>query len=108
MSCLLSLLVGPFPDLFRLSRLNKPTSQVASSEAPTRPRPVLLKVPSAWDRRLILSTVRKLRDYTLKRIYIREDLSSDERLKRREAYLARTRKDPTPPGSAGTEGSGQQ
>ena len=98
----------PLNDLFRLGRLNKPTSQVASSEAPTRPRPVLLKVSSAWDRRLILSTVRKLRDYTLKRIYIREDLSSDERLKRREAYLARTRKDSTPPGSAGTEGSGQQ
>ena len=86
----------PLNDLFRLGRLNKPTSQGACSEAPTRPRPVLLKVSSAWDRRLILSTVRKLRDYTLKRIYIREGLSSDERLKRREAYLARTRKDPTP------------
>ena len=53
----------PLNDLFRLGRPSKPSSEFASSEVPPRPRPVLLKGSSAWDRRLILSPVRKLRDY---------------------------------------------
>ncbi len=85
----------------------KSSSQPSGSEAPTRPRPVLLKVSSAWDRRLILSTVRKLRDYAVKRIFIREDLSPVEQLKRREAFLARTSSVSNPPRNARTEASDQ-
>lgn len=59
------------------------------SEPPPRPRPILLKLASSWDRRLIMSEVHNLKDFKLKGVFIREDLSPEARLKRRELYLAR-------------------
>ena len=76
----------PLNDLFRLGRRSQTSDSVSSS--PVRPRPVLLKLSSAWDRRLILSAVRKLRGYAIKRLFIREDLSPEDRQKRRESARA--------------------
>ena len=42
---------------------------------------------SSWDRRLVLSAVRELNRFSVKSIFIREDLSPDERKKRREKHL---------------------
>ena len=80
---LLSFLVGksiPLRDLFRLGRRKK----VSDSVPPGRPRPVLLKLLSTWDRRLVMSAVSKLRGFRVTSMYIREDLSPEEREKRRE------------------------
>jgi len=87
---LLTFLVGrsvPLNDLFRLGRLKQPDVPMASPLA--RPRPIILKLASAWDRRLVLSAVRELKGYSTKRIFIREDLSPEERQKRKEKGRAR-------------------
>ena len=86
---LLNFLTGrsvPLSDLFRLGQRKKSPE----SSSPIRPRPVLLKLMSSWDRRLIMSTVRKLKGFRLKGIFIREDLSPEDRQKRRERFLARS------------------
>ena len=49
-----------------------------------RPWPMMLQPLSSWNRRLVLSAVRKLKGYTVSNIYISEDLSLVERQKRRE------------------------
>ena len=80
---LLNFLVGksvPLRDLFRLGR-RKSTSD---SEPSGRPRPVLLKLISTWDRRLVMSAVSNLKGFRVTRMYIREDLTPEERQKRRE------------------------
>ena len=74
----------PVNDLFRLGR--RPKS--SDSETPSRPRPVLLKLMSSWDRRLIMSAVRKLKGFRLKGIFVREDLSPEERQRRRDGRRA--------------------
>ena len=71
---LLNFLVGrsvPLNDLFHLGRQKKTSDSVVQC----RPRPVMLQPLSSWDRRLVLSAVRKLKGYTVSNIYIREDLS---------------------------------
>ena len=80
---LLNFLVGksvPLSDLFRLGRRMKSSDSVP----PARPRPVLLKLLSAWDRRLILSVICKLKGFRVTGMYIREDLSQEQRQKHRE------------------------
>ena len=80
---LLNFLVGksiPLSDLFRLGRCMKTSDSVP----PGHPRPVLLKLLSAWDCRLILSVIRKLKGFRVTGMYIREDLSPEERQKCRE------------------------
>lgn len=66
-------------DLLRLGRPNQP------SESVKRPRPVLIKLSTAWDRRLVLASRRKLKDFRIGRLFIREDLSPEERAKRRRS-----------------------
>ena len=78
---LLTFVVGrsvPLNDLFRLGRLKQPGDSSLLSPS-FRPHPIILKFSSAWDRRLVLSAVRKLKGYTLMRIFIREDLSPEDR-----------------------------
>ncbi len=85
---LLCFLLGksvPLNDMFRLGRFQKPTDQ----QPTPRPRPVLLKLATSWDCRLIMSEVRKLKEFEVKGLFIREDLTPEVRLKRRESYLAR-------------------
>jgi len=85
---LFTFLVGksiPLRDLLRVGRRQKPVDSPIS----TRPRPVLVKLTSSWDRRLVMSIVRKIKDYAIKGIFIREDLTPEERQKRRERLLSR-------------------
>ena len=53
-------------DAFRLGRRPELSS--------TRPRPLLIKLDNSWDRRLLLSSCRKLKDYSVSRLFLREDL----------------------------------
>ena len=85
---LLNFLVGksiPLHDLFRLGRRKK----IPDSMPPCRPRPVLLKLMSTWDRRLDMSAVSKLKGFRVTSMYIIEDLSPEERQKRCDRYGSR-------------------
>ena len=85
---LLNFLVGrsvPLNDLFHFGRRKKTSDSVVQC----RPWPVMLQPLSSWDRRLVLSAVRKLKGCTVSNIYICEDLSPVERQKRRERFGTR-------------------
>ena len=60
--------------------------KISDSGPPGRPRPVLLKFMSTWDRRLVMSPVNK---FKLSGLYIREDLSPEERQKRHDRFGSR-------------------
>ena len=62
----------PFNDAFRLGRFKG-----RDSDHP--PRPLLVKLSNAWDKRLILAAKRNLKDFSIKRLFIREDLSPETR-----------------------------
>ena len=47
----------PIKDIFRLGRLVKPSSTSASTSQ--RPRPILIKLSTVWDRKLVLISKRK-------------------------------------------------
>ena len=79
-SLLLQFLVGtsvPLRDIYRL-RQKKSSSPDASS----RPKPVILTFDSPFDRRLVLSSVRKLKEFSVKGLFLRADLPLDIRTKR--------------------------
>ena len=61
-------------DAFRLGR--RPESKASPS---ARPRPLLIKVESTWDKRLLLASSRKLKGYTISRLFLREDLPLEAR-----------------------------
>ena len=67
-------------DVFRLGRKpNLPNAAADPSTSPnTRPRPLLIKCANAWDRRLLLASRRKLKNFTKYKLFLREDLSPDE------------------------------
>ena len=56
--------------MFRLGKVNR--SPTASSQ--TRPRPVLIKLSVAWDRKLVLLRNGNLQNFRIKRLFLREDL----------------------------------
>jgi len=66
-------------DLFRLGRYKK-RSGMPQSASP--PRPVLIKLTTAWDRRMVLMQKRKLKNFRIPHLFIREDLPPDERRKK--------------------------
>ena len=66
-------------DLFRLGKLAKPSSPSASISQ--RPRPVLIKLVTAWDRRVVLFSKRKLKEFRLHHLFLREDLSPDHKVR---------------------------
>ena len=66
-------------DLFRLGKLAKPSSPSASISQ--RPRPVLIKLVTAWDRRVVLFSKRKLKEFRLQHLFLREDLSPDHKVR---------------------------
>ena len=60
-------------DLFRIGKFMEP--RVSHDEpSPSRPRPIVLKLTSPWDRRLVLANRFNLKEYTVKGIFVREDL----------------------------------
>ena len=59
-------------DAFRLGR-KKSSDDFASMDV--RPHPLLVKVNSVWDRRLLLSAKSKLREYDIEKVFLHEDLS---------------------------------
>ena len=63
-------------DAFRLGR-----KSVADSHS--RPRPVLIKLESCWDKRLLLAACRKLKGYSDHKLFICEDLPPEARNARR-------------------------
>ncbi len=67
-------------DMFSLGRTKLSCSE-ASTEPP-HPCPILLKLCTACDRRLILAAKHKLKSFRIDQIFIRKDLSKEERLKR--------------------------
>ena len=58
-------------DLFRIGRFKK--------EAEHTSRPVLVKLSSAWDRKVVLLNKRKLKNYHISRLFVREDLAPELR-----------------------------
>ena len=64
-------------DMVRLDRFK--TSQSSSSP----PHPILIKLCTAWDFKLILSCRGKLRDFHIKRLFLREDVAPDHKLRQR-------------------------
>ena len=62
----------PIRDLFRLGKF---------VEGRTRPRPVLVKLLNFWDKSLASKT--KLKTFRISKVFIRPDLSPDERVNRR-------------------------
>ena len=72
----------PIKDLYRLGKQSR-------SEDVNHPRPVLVKFLTVWDRRLILLSKRKLKDFRLSRIFVRPDLSPEERRDRRQRSIAK-------------------
>ena len=57
----------------------------------TRPRPIVLKLCSPWDRRLVLANRFNLKGYDVEGLFVREDLSPEARQQRREKFASRRR-----------------
>ena len=66
-------------DLFRLVK-RPPTGEGSD---PAHPRPVLVKLTTIWDKRLLLFSKQKLKAFRLSRIFVRPDLSPEERATRK-------------------------
>ena len=60
--------------------------QVSGLSPSSRPRPVLVKLSSVWQKRLILSSKFKLKEFGDGEVYVREDLSPEQREKRKSGH----------------------
>ena len=65
-------------DMFRLGKYVQPTT------SSSRPRPILIKLCTAWDRKLVLFRKASLREFRIKRLFLREDVSPDHKLRSRK------------------------
>ena len=63
-------------DLFRLGKYNQ------ASNATVRPRPILIKLSTPWDRKLVLLKKRSLKHFRLSGLFLREDLPPEMRQRR--------------------------
>ena len=66
-------------DMFRLGKY------IPSTSSSSRPRPILIKLCTAWDRKLVLLRKSSLKDFCLKRLFLREDVSPDHKLRVRKS-----------------------
>ena len=64
--------------MFRLGKYVQPTT------SSSRPRPILIKLCTAWDRKLVLLRKASLREFRIKRLFLREDVSPDHKLRSRK------------------------
>ena len=67
--------------MFRLGKYVKEPSNL------TRPRPVLIKLCTAWDRKLILLQKRNLLHFKIKRLFIREDVPPEHSLRQNRSRV---------------------
>ena len=67
----------PVKDVFRLGKY----SSSSGSPGPGRPRPVLIKLTTQWDRKLILLRKRNLRTFRIPRLFLREDVPPGHKLR---------------------------
>ena len=65
-------------DMFRLGRRQQPGSS-------SRPRPLLIKLCTVWDRKLLLMRKTNLRDFHIKRLFLREDVAPDHKLRQKRS-----------------------
>ena len=84
-------------DMFRLGKY------VPSTSSTSRPRPILIKLCTAWDRMLILLHKTNLRNFHTKRLFLREDVSPGHRLRRRKSNASA---ETSPPGDSSVDSSG--
>ena len=87
----------PIIDAFRLGRHN----QQPGSSTQARPRPLLVKLSSVWDKRLVISCKYKLKGYPTPNLYIHEDLP----LEVRKARALARKVSPPPRSRCGFESS---
>ena len=66
-------------DIFRLGRYTK------SLSTSSRPRLLLIKLCTAWDRKLLLLRRFGLKDFHVKRLFLREDVAPDHQLRKRQS-----------------------
>ena len=64
-------------DMFRLGKYGSSRG----AEGPHRPRPVLIKLTTPWDRKLILLQKSNLRNFKIPRLFLREDLPPEHKLR---------------------------
>jgi len=74
----------PVKDMFRIGRFKK---SEPGEPTPSRPRPIVLKLASPWDRRLVLATRFNL-THGVKGIFVREDLSPEARKQRKKDFAS--------------------
>ena len=77
-------------DILRLGRFRSPASPSS------RPRPLLIKLCTVWDRKLLLLRKSNLREFRIKRLFLREDVAPDHKLRQRK---------PVPPSTASASGT---
>ena len=77
-------------DILRLGRFRSPASPSS------RPRPLLIKLCTVWDRKLLLLRKSNLREFRIKRLFLREDVAPDHKLHQRK---------PVPPSTASASGT---
>ena len=65
-------------DVFRLGKY---------SSSSCGPHPVLIKLSSAWDRRIILLHKRNLKGFRIPRLFLREDVHPEHKLRKRGALV---------------------
>jgi hypothetical protein len=51
---------------------------------PARPRPILVKLSTAWDRKLILLRKSNLHEFRIRHLFLREDVPPDHMLRQRK------------------------
>ena len=77
-------------DILRLGRFRSPASPSS------HPRPLLIKLCTVWDRKLLLLRKSNLREFRIKRLFLREDVAPDHKLRQRK---------PVPPITASASGT---
>ena len=78
-------------DILHLGRFRSPASPSSS-----RPRPLLIKLCTVWDRKLLLLRKSNLREFHIKRLFLREDVAPDHKLRQRK---------PVPPSTVSASGT---
>ena len=67
----------PMKDVFRLGKYVQPS-------ASSHPQPILIKLCTAWDRKLVLLHKTSLKNSLIKSLFLREDVSPDHKLRSRK------------------------